>query len=144
MSGRERARVTVGERRRAASLSRADPSFDDNACVLLNNKGEMLGTRINGVVSAELSNEPNNRWAKILGLATKVSCTGGGADGRLCNALHVWHPLSGWNGEEWSCENQTQSVTRAAVGEIAAARTSERLEGPRLSNFSSLHRSSVL
>ncbi|BEI87029.1 hypothetical protein CcaverHIS002_0703750 [Cutaneotrichosporon cavernicola] len=46
--------------------------FDDNACVLLNAKSEMLGTRINGVVSAELSNDPNNRWAKILGLATKI------------------------------------------------------------------------
>lgn len=51
----------------------AHTSFDDNACVLLNTKGEMLGTRINGVVSSELSNEPNNKWAKILGLATKVS-----------------------------------------------------------------------
>lgn len=30
--------------------------FDTNAAVLLNNKKEPLGTRINGVVSAELRN----------------------------------------------------------------------------------------
>lgn len=28
--------------------------FDDNAAVLLNNKKELLGTRVNGVVGAEL------------------------------------------------------------------------------------------
>lgn len=55
----------------------ADARFDDNACVLLNNKGEMLGTRVTGVVAAELAksvgNEPNGRWSKILSLAPKVS-----------------------------------------------------------------------
>jgi ribosomal protein L14 len=50
--------------------------FDDSACVLLNNKGEMLGTRVSGIVSAQLrdsqSNQPGGRWAKILSLAPKV------------------------------------------------------------------------
>lgn len=55
------------------------PSFDDNACVLLNNKSEMIGTRVNGVVAAELRESqggvdvPGGRWSKILGLAGKVS-----------------------------------------------------------------------
>ncbi|KAJ9098176.1 hypothetical protein QFC21_004505 [Naganishia friedmannii] len=52
--------------------------FDDNACVLLNNKGEMIGTRVNGVVAAELRDiqggpaGSGGRWGKILGLAGKV------------------------------------------------------------------------
>lgn len=38
----------------------------------------MLGTRVNGVVSAELRNavggtDANGRWAKVLNLAPKVS-----------------------------------------------------------------------
>lgn len=60
------------------SRSNTDASFDDNACVLLNNKGEMLGTRVNGVVAAELRNaaggtDANGRWSKILQMAPKVS-----------------------------------------------------------------------
>ena len=51
--------------------------FDDSACVLLNNKGEMLGSRINGPVSAALrdvqGDQPGGRWAKILAVAPKVS-----------------------------------------------------------------------
>ncbi|PWN48337.1 putative MRPL38-mitochondrial ribosomal protein, large subunit [Violaceomyces palustris] len=43
--------------------------FDDNACVLLNNKKEPLGTRINGVVAAELR---QTGWGKIVSLAPKV------------------------------------------------------------------------
>jgi ribosomal protein L14 len=43
--------------------------FDDNAAVLLNNKREMLGTRIGGVVSAELRMKG---WGKIVSLAPKV------------------------------------------------------------------------
>ncbi|KAL1405082.1 54S ribosomal protein L38, mitochondrial [Vanrija albida] len=51
--------------------------FDDNACVLLNNKGDVLGTRITGVVSAELRKidggaDPNGRWSKVLSLAPKI------------------------------------------------------------------------
>lgn len=54
-------------------------SFDDSACVLLNNKGEMIGTRVNGIVSNSLRNVASStgaaggRWSKILALATKVS-----------------------------------------------------------------------
>ncbi|KAK7680286.1 hypothetical protein QCA50_016526 [Cerrena zonata] len=43
--------------------------FDDNAAVLLNNKREMLGTRIGGVVSADLRMKG---WGKIVSLAPKV------------------------------------------------------------------------
>ncbi|KAF8525401.1 ribosomal protein L14b/L23e [Gautieria morchelliformis] len=43
--------------------------FDDNAAVLLNNKREMLGTRIGGVVSADLR---MRGWSKIVSLAPKV------------------------------------------------------------------------
>lgn len=46
--------------------------FDDNAAVLLNNKREMLGTRVGGVVSAELRMKG---WGKIVSLAPKVSCS---------------------------------------------------------------------
>ena len=44
--------------------------FDDNAAVLLNNKREMLGTRIGGVVSADLRMKG---WGKIVSLAPKVN-----------------------------------------------------------------------
>ncbi|EIN14716.1 ribosomal protein L14 [Punctularia strigosozonata HHB-11173 SS5] len=43
--------------------------FDDNAAVLLNNKKEMLGTRIGGVVSADLRTKG---WGKIVSLAPKA------------------------------------------------------------------------
>ncbi|QRW19618.1 ribosomal protein L14p/L23e [Rhizoctonia solani] len=43
--------------------------FDDNAAVLLNNKKELLGTRIGGVVSADLRMKG---WSKIASLAPKV------------------------------------------------------------------------
>ena len=43
--------------------------FDDNACVLLNNRKEPLGSRVNGVVSSELR---DRGWGKILSLASKV------------------------------------------------------------------------
>lgn len=43
--------------------------FDDNAAVLLNNKKELLGTRIGGVVSADLRMKG---WSKIAALAPKV------------------------------------------------------------------------
>ena len=44
--------------------------FDDNAAVLLNNKKEMLGTRIGGIVSADLRLKG---WGKIVSLAPRVS-----------------------------------------------------------------------
>jgi len=43
--------------------------FDDNAAVLLNNKRDMLGTRIGGVVSADLRMKG---WGKIVSIAPKV------------------------------------------------------------------------
>ncbi|GAA5828571.1 hypothetical protein JCM11251_000857 [Rhodosporidiobolus azoricus] len=43
--------------------------FDDNAAVLVNNKKEMVGNRIGGVVAAELR---ARGWGKIVSLAPKV------------------------------------------------------------------------
>ncbi|RGB25430.1 50S ribosomal protein L14 [Rhizophagus diaphanus] len=43
--------------------------FDDNACILLNNKQEPLGTRVLGVVGAELRNK---KWGKVISLAPRV------------------------------------------------------------------------
>ncbi|KAJ9137058.1 hypothetical protein NKR23_g9348 [Pleurostoma richardsiae] len=40
--------------------------FDDNACVLINKAGDPIGTRINGVVGAELRRK---KWSKILSMA---------------------------------------------------------------------------
>ena len=80
-------KVRRGDLRRAVivrtrfPLRRADGrniKFDDNACVLLNNKGDMIGTRVNGVVAAELREVQGGpegsggRWSKILSLAGKV------------------------------------------------------------------------
>lgn len=42
--------------------------FDDNACVLLNNQGEMLGTRIFGPVAREM----RDKNMKIVSLAPEV------------------------------------------------------------------------
>ena len=43
--------------------------FDDNACVLLNNSGEMMGTRIFGPVARELRDK---QYMKIVSLAPEV------------------------------------------------------------------------
>jgi len=53
-------------------IRRADGSyirFDDNACVLLNNAGEMMGTRIFGPVARELREK---QYMKIVSLAPDV------------------------------------------------------------------------
>ncbi|PID93717.1 MAG: 50S ribosomal protein L14 [Bacteroidetes bacterium] len=53
-------------------IRRADGSyirFDDNACVLLNAAGEMMGTRIFGPVARELR---ENDFMKIVSLAPEV------------------------------------------------------------------------
>ncbi|KAI9796156.1 MAG: hypothetical protein M1825_000867 [Sarcosagium campestre] len=55
--------------RTAKKLQRPDGSvvkFDDNACVLINKAGDPIGTRVNGVVGAELRGK---KWSKILSLA---------------------------------------------------------------------------
>ncbi|KAI0365389.1 ribosomal protein L14 [Pilatotrama ljubarskyi] len=80
------AKVRQGDVRRAVivrtrkAVRRPDGRFirfDDNAAVLLNNKREMLGTRIGGVVSADLRMKG---WGKIVSLAPKVS-------GRVCPCM---------------------------------------------------------
>lgn len=43
--------------------------FDDNACVLLDNNGEMKGTRVFGPVARELR---DNQYMKIVSLAPEV------------------------------------------------------------------------
>ena len=43
--------------------------FDDNACVLLNPQGEMIGTRVFGPVARELR---DNQFMKIVSLAPEV------------------------------------------------------------------------
>ena len=53
-------------------IRRADGSyirFDDNACVLLNDAGEMMGTRIFGPVARELREK---QYMKIVSLAPEV------------------------------------------------------------------------
>ncbi|KAF2144138.1 uncharacterized protein K452DRAFT_325394 [Aplosporella prunicola CBS 121167] len=55
--------------RTAKKIQRPDGSvvrFDDNACVLINKSGEPIGTRLNGVVGAELR---KTQWSKILSMA---------------------------------------------------------------------------
>ena len=46
--------------------------FDDNACVLLNNAGELRGTRIFGPVARELRATSNTTNMKIVSLAPEV------------------------------------------------------------------------
>ena len=55
---------------RYTGLLEASFVFDENAAVLLSNKKEKLGTRIGGIVSAELR---LNGWGKIVSLAPRVS-----------------------------------------------------------------------
>jgi ribosomal protein L14 len=72
------AKVRRGDVRRAVVVRTKKPvrrpdgrfiRFDDNAAVLLNNKREMLGTRIGGIVSADLRMKG---WGKIVALAPKA------------------------------------------------------------------------
>jgi len=58
-------RTTKEERRPDGSYIR----FDDNACVLLNATGEMLGTRVFGPVARELRDK---QFMKIVSLAPEV------------------------------------------------------------------------
>jgi ribosomal protein L14 len=55
-------RTRYATQRRDGSVVR----FDDNACVLLNKSGDPVGSRINGVVGAELKRK---KWSKILSMA---------------------------------------------------------------------------
>jgi large subunit ribosomal protein L14 len=57
--------------RTSKEIRRSDGSyirFDDNACVLLNNAGEIRGTRIFGPVAREL----RDKYMKIVSLAPEV------------------------------------------------------------------------
>lgn len=58
--------------RTTKEVRRADGTyirFDDNACVLLNNSGEMRGTRVFGPVARELRDK---QYMKIVSLAPEV------------------------------------------------------------------------
>lgn len=74
-SGANASKVKRGDIRHAVivrtkyQIQRGDGScvrFDDNACVLINKGGEPIGSRINGVVGAELRRK---KWSKILSMA---------------------------------------------------------------------------
>jgi large subunit ribosomal protein L14 len=43
--------------------------FDDNACVMLNAKGEPMGNRVMGVIANEVRQK---KWAKVVSLAPKT------------------------------------------------------------------------
>ncbi|KAJ1984398.1 54S ribosomal protein L38, mitochondrial [Dimargaris verticillata] len=71
-------RIRKGDVRRAlivrtkSPLARPDGRsirFDDNACVLLNNQKQPLGTRILGLVSEDVKAKG---WAKVVSLAPKI------------------------------------------------------------------------
>jgi large subunit ribosomal protein L14 len=56
------------------SIARKDGSrisFDDNACVLINNDGTPVGTRVFGPVAREIRNKGEN-FLKIASLATEI------------------------------------------------------------------------
>jgi large subunit ribosomal protein L14 len=70
--------VKAGEKSRAVvirtrkELRRSDGSyvrFDDNACVLIDDKGEPRGTRVFGPVARELR---ERKFTKIISLAAEV------------------------------------------------------------------------
>ena len=100
-SGAALAKVRRGDVRRAVIVRTKKPvrrpdgrfvRFDDNAAVLLNNKREMLGTRIGGVVSADLRMKG---WGKIVSLAPKV---------RGCFFLDSWVGAHGGREDaDWAC-----------------------------------------
>ena len=74
ISGGEAKKGTVSKAvivRTKKEIHRSDGSyirFDDNACVLLNNQGEVRGTRIFGPVAREL----RDNYMKIVSLAPEV------------------------------------------------------------------------
>lgn len=58
--------VVVRTRKESQRKDGSVVSFADNACVLINKSGEPIGSRLNGVVGAELRDK---KWSKILSLA---------------------------------------------------------------------------
>ncbi|GAA95240.1 uncharacterized protein L969DRAFT_21930 [Mixia osmundae IAM 14324] len=67
--GDVRRAVIVRTRKEAKRSDGSVLRFDDNAGVLINNRKELLGTRITGVVAAELKHKG---WARIVALAEKI------------------------------------------------------------------------
>ena len=67
--GDVRRAVVVRTRKTAVRPDGRVIRFDDNAAVLINNKREMLGSRVGGVVSGDLRLKG---WGKIVALAPKV------------------------------------------------------------------------
>lgn len=67
--GDVRRAVIVRTRKEVIRPDGTSVRFDDNAAVLLNNKREMLGTRIGGIVSADLRLKG---WSKIVSIAPRV------------------------------------------------------------------------
>ena len=61
--------VVVRTRKEVRRLDGSYIRFDDNACVILNQAGEMRGTRIFGPVARELR---ENNYMKIVSLAPEV------------------------------------------------------------------------
>lgn len=75
MGSSNAAKVKRGDMRHAVVVRTKYPTlrrdgssvrFSDNACVLLNKAGDPVGSRINGVVGAELKRK---KWSKILSMA---------------------------------------------------------------------------
>jgi large subunit ribosomal protein L14 len=58
--------VVVRTRQKMQRRDGSVVQFDDNACVLINKSGDPVGSRINGVVGAELRRK---KWSKILSMA---------------------------------------------------------------------------
>lgn len=58
--------IIVRTRKRVQRPDGSVVRFDDNACVLINKAGDPVGTRVNGVVGAELRRKG---WSKILSMA---------------------------------------------------------------------------
>ena len=58
--------VVVRTKQRSLRPDGSAIRFDDNACVLINKAGDPVGSRINGVVGAELRKK---KWSKILSMA---------------------------------------------------------------------------
>ncbi|GAN06522.1 AP-2 complex subunit mu-1 [Mucor ambiguus] len=64
--------------------------FDDNACILLNQKKEPLGTRVLGVVSAELRTK---NWMKAVSLAPRIIALNAEAPNSMFGSFAQEHKL---------------------------------------------------
>ncbi|WP_185873664.1 50S ribosomal protein L14 [Blattabacterium cuenoti] len=61
--------IIIRTKKRIRRIDGTYISFDDNACVLLNTSGEMMGTRVFGPVAKELRDK---EYMKIISLAKEV------------------------------------------------------------------------